>query len=85
MPQSFVDKIMDAVSDCLTPEGARKLVELRADAATQQRVDELADKCNEGLLTPEERDEYDTYVRLSTFIGILQAKARARLARQPAI
>ena len=83
--QTFLDRMMDSVSDCLTSEGARKLVELRADAGTQQRVDELADKCTEGLLTPEEKEEYDAYVRLSTFIAILQAKARARLARQPAI
>ena len=82
--QSILDRIIDSVSECFTPDGARKLIELRADAATQQRVDELADKCTEGLLTPEEKEEYETYVRLSTFIGILQAKARARLARQPA-
>jgi hypothetical protein len=83
--QSILDRILESVSECLTPEAARKLVELRADAATQQRVDELADKNTEGLLTPEERDEYDAYVRASTFIAILQAKARANLARHPAI
>jgi hypothetical protein len=82
--QSFLDRIIDSVSECFTADGARKLVELRADAATQQRVDELADKCTEGLLTPEEKEEYEMYVQLSTFIGILQAKARARLAHQPA-
>ena len=82
--ERVLDRIIESVSECLTPEAARKLVELRADAATQQRVDELADKNTEGLLTAEEKEEYETYVRASTFIAILQAKARARLTRQPA-
>jgi hypothetical protein len=83
--ETILDRIIDSVSECLDQESARKLVELRADATTQRRVDELADKCNEGLLTPQELAEYDAYVRASTFIAILQAKARARLARQPAV
>ena len=82
--ERVLDRIIESVSECLTPEAARKLVELRADAATQQRVDELADKNTEGLLTAEEKEEYETYVRASTFVAILQAKARARLTRQPA-
>jgi transcriptional regulator with XRE-family HTH domain len=45
------------------------------------RVDELAEKCNEGQLTSEERNEYEAYVQASTLIGILQAKAR-RILRQ---
>ena len=48
----------------------------RADARTQARVDELAEKCTDGQLTPEERNEYEAYVQASTLIGILQAKAR---------
>jgi len=32
-------------------------------------------------LPPEERDEYETYVRVGTLISILQAKARRLLAR----
>lgn len=52
---------------------------LRADERTQARVDELAEKCNEGHLTPEERNEYEVYVQASTLIGILQA---SRILRQ---
>jgi hypothetical protein len=44
----------------------------------QARIDNLAERCNEGSLTPAERDEYETYVRFGNFIAILQAKARAR-------
>jgi hypothetical protein len=44
-------------------------------------MDELAQKCNEGQLTPEEREEYETSIRFGNFIAILQAKSRAFLKR----
>ena len=78
-----LDRLLEPVSRCLTPEVARQLVELRADRKLQERIDTLADKCTEGQLTPEEREEYETYVRVSRFIAILQAKARKLLARPP--
>jgi hypothetical protein len=78
-----VDRLLEPVSRCLTPEVARQLVELRADRKLQKRIDTLADKCTEGQLTPEEREEYETYVRVSRFIAILQAKARKLLAQLP--
>jgi len=40
----------------------------------------LADKSAEGMLTPEERDEYEALVRVSNFVAILQAKARRLLS-----
>jgi hypothetical protein len=73
-------RLLDPVSRCLTPEVARRLIELRADPELQARVDALADNCSEGLLSAEERKEYETYVRFSRFIAILQAKARRLLA-----
>jgi hypothetical protein len=74
-------RLLDAVSSCLTPAVARRLVLLRADPETRARVEELAEKCNEGQLTPEERAEYESCVSTNTLIGILQAKAKALLAR----
>jgi hypothetical protein len=75
-----LDRLLDPVDRCLTPEVARRLVELRADTVLQKRVDTLAGKNTEGQLTPEEREEYETYVRTSRFIAILQAKARKLVA-----
>jgi hypothetical protein len=76
------DRLLDPLTDALTPAAARALVDFRADAATQARVAELADKCNEGQLTPMERDEYESYVRAIDLIAVLQAKARRVLARR---
>ena len=83
-PHSLLDRLLDPVSKCLSPEGARRLIDLQAEPAVQERVDELADKCTEGTLTPDEAREYDTYLNASTFIGILQAKASRILERPTA-
>jgi hypothetical protein len=42
--------------------------------------DWLAERCNEGTLTPEERAEHEAYIRAIDLIGILQANVRAALA-----
>ena len=77
-----LERILEPVSSSLNDEAARKLIGLKADAKAQARVAELARKCNEGRLTAEERDEYETYVMAGEFIAILQAKARLLLARR---
>jgi hypothetical protein len=71
-----LDKILEPLASALTPELARKIVDLRADAETQELIDALGDKANEGTLTDAERRQYETYVRAGTLVSILQAKAR---------
>jgi hypothetical protein len=74
-----LDRVLDPFADCLTPEVAERIVRLRADAKTQARLDELADRANEGRLTLREKAEYDKYLEAFHFITILQAKARRLL------
>lgn len=50
------------------------------DPAVQERVDVLAEKANEGLLTEPERAEYEAYINTDDFISILKLKARRYLA-----
>lgn len=76
----ILERALDPLVECLTPEAARKLVDLRADPVTQSRVDELADRANEGLLTPEERAEYDKFRAMFHVITLLQSKARQFLS-----
>ena len=52
-----LDKILEPVSSSLNEEAARKILTLKADRKTQARVAKLADKCNEGELTSDERSE----------------------------
>ena len=68
-----------AVSEWRQPT-ARALTALQVDERIQARVEDLAEKCNEGQITEDERAEYEAYVQASTLIGILQAKARQKLA-----
>lgn len=76
---SVIDRLMAPIGECLSPEVARRLVSLRADAALQARVDELADRCSAGTLTEPERAEYEQYVRFSQFVTLLQSRARRLL------
>jgi hypothetical protein len=72
-------RLLGAVGECLDRESAETLVRLRADAEVQGRIEELADKCSDGSLSPVEREEYEVLVNVGLFISILQAKARLLL------
>ena len=80
MPTEVLEELFDPVGECLTPEVASKLVALRAPPRVQARIDERADKCSDGTLTPEERSVYESYLRAINLIGVLRAKARRVLA-----
>ncbi len=60
----------------MTPEVARWLAGLRADPTLQARIDELADRNAEGIITPDEAAEYDDYLQAANVIAVLQARAR---------
>ena len=71
--------MVDPIGRALTPEAAKAILEVRADDKTQKRIDELADKCNEGDLSAEERVEYQEFVSLFNILTLLQARARSLL------
>jgi hypothetical protein len=77
---AVLDRLVGPLSHCLTPESAKRLLELRPDPQLQALVDQLAEKCNEGTLTPEEQAEYASYVSFGTFVALLKSKARQLLA-----
>jgi hypothetical protein len=55
------------------------VAEFRVDAAVQARVDFLAERANEGVLSDEERTEYEAFINAADFISILKLKARRHL------
>ena len=77
---SVLDLMLDPVSRCFDAESAKKLLEVRTDPAVQERVNVLAEKANEGLLSEPERAEYEAYINTDDFISILKLKARRYLA-----
>jgi hypothetical protein len=78
----LLERILQPVSSSLNEEAARKMLGLKADRKIQARVAKLADKCNEGELTSEERWEYETYLLANHVVAILKAQARILLARK---
>jgi hypothetical protein len=76
----ILEQVLDPFVDCLTPEAARKIVALRADPAVQVRLDELAERANEGSLTADERAEYEKFRATFHMITLLQSKARRLLS-----
>ena len=77
---AVLDSLFEPVTQCFTPEVARRIASLRASPEAQARLDAWAEKSSEGTLTAEERSAYEAAVRAVNFIGVLQAKARAMLA-----
>lgn len=76
-------RLLEPLADCLPPEVAVKVADLRTDDVMQARIDYLAEQANEGLLTKEEREEYAGYLQAIDVITVLQAKARSQLRKRP--
>jgi hypothetical protein len=75
-----LDRLIASLSDCLTPESARRLLALKPDPELQRRVDDMATRHTEQRLSPEEEAEYGRFVSFAAFIAILKSKARQLLA-----
>jgi hypothetical protein len=73
--------VFDVIVRCFTPDFARRLTQFTLDEAVQQRVDYLAGQANEGLLAPNEDEEYRKIIDAGNRLGILQARARNYLRR----
>jgi hypothetical protein len=69
--------LLDPLTDCLDPESAQ---DFGIAPAVQQRVDSLAEKANEGVLTDDERADYEVLINATDFIAILKLKAQRGLA-----
>ena len=74
-----LDSLLDPLSRCFDVESARRLVNFQIDALVQKRMDELAERANEGALTDGERSEYEALINAADFISILKLKAREHL------
>jgi acetylornithine deacetylase/succinyl-diaminopimelate desuccinylase-like protein len=76
---TILHRVLEPVLRSLPPEAARQIVRAEADEELQQRVQELAGRANEGILTPDEQREYEAYVDAGDIVATLQAVARKTL------
>jgi hypothetical protein len=72
----LLDQVLDPFVDCLTLESAAKIASLRAEPAVQSRLNELADRANEGTLSGQDRADYESLLAVFHMISLLQSKAR---------
>jgi uncharacterized protein YnzC (UPF0291/DUF896 family) len=63
----------------LPPELAQSILDLKFSHAAVDRMNELADKNNRGILSDAEREEMEKYMRVGSFLDLMQAKARLSL------
>jgi hypothetical protein len=56
---------------------------LRLPGKTDQRLQRLMDRNNEGALTPPEREELESLVELSESLALIRAEALLLLGRKP--
>jgi hypothetical protein len=77
---NFLSRVLDPLAHALNREAAESILSSRIDPEIQARVAALAERANEGELTPEERDEYLSYVEAADMLAVFKLKARRRLA-----
>ena len=70
------DRGTDFLLQIFTVQQAESLIAYQGDENLRTRIEELAEKSNEGDLTEREKAEYEGYVRANKFVVTLQAKAR---------
>jgi hypothetical protein len=74
----FAD-IVGLDDDKFTPDVAKSVLQWKFTDRASQRMSELADRNNKGTISESERDELERYLRVGSFINIVQAKARLSL------
>jgi hypothetical protein len=79
---SYLDFLLEPVTQCFSQEVAERLIALPPNPTVQARIEELAERANEGQLSDVERAEYEEYIEAVDLIAILQFRARAALGKR---
>ena len=77
---ALLDELLDPFAQCLDAESAQRVAELEISPELQRRMDALAERANEGVLTPQEEADYEALINTADLTAILKAKARPGLA-----
>lgn len=79
MSTALLDQLLDPFTQCLDAESAQRVIEFGISQAVQERVSALAERANDGVLTEDERTDYEALINAADFIAILKLKAHRRL------
>jgi hypothetical protein len=69
-------RLIQAQKDELSSDAAEFLLSIAFDDRDRERMLELADRSEAGILTVEEQAEYDSYLHVGNFLAVMQSKAR---------
>ena len=75
---AMLEQLADLDAKSISPETARKFLDLAFSRLQQERVHALSQKAREGSLTPTEGAELDEFIRVANLLAILQSRARER-------
>jgi hypothetical protein len=78
-PETYDQTILANLSGALTPQAADGIVGLGFSEPQQKKMRSLAEKARSDLLSTEEREEADSFERISSLLGVLQSRARIAL------
>ena len=79
----YIDRFLDPLAECLDEASVLRLVDLKVDSSAEERIRVLAEAANEGTLTADERDEYESLINVADFVAILKLKAVRRMQSNP--
>jgi hypothetical protein len=75
-----VDRILEPVAACLTPEVAQRIADVKVyDPTMIERLEYLRNKANDGNLSAKERNEYEEFVEANDLLMLLRETARSVL------
>jgi hypothetical protein len=80
---AILERVLANGKDALSPTLARFLLRLRFPDEDVARMNDLARRNQDGLLSQTEWDELGSYVKVGHIIAILQSMARQTLKKKP--
>jgi hypothetical protein len=69
-------RLIESQPEELTPEAAKYLLGLGFTENDQARLQELADRSQDGTLSEDEGREFDSYLHIGNLLAVMQSKAR---------
>jgi hypothetical protein len=76
-------RLMQAQRNELSPQVAEYLLSIGFGESDRDRMEQLAERSESGILTDEERAEFDSYLHVGNLLAVMQSKARLALGRKP--
>jgi hypothetical protein len=78
---AILARLIHPEKDDLSNEAAKALLHFDFDREDLDRIHRLVTKNQDGALTPTEQAELECYLRISSFLDLMHAKARRSLKK----